>query len=205
MSPSPTRPLTGSWCSSASELLSKAGPMGGGAAAPEVAGFDGETSVHIRLDERSHQLIGHCIRTDSARPSDMGVPLLCEIWHLQPGVEVLTWCEAKDEWRYRRVSKVTVHESCRVYSMSYHFERLASWWNLLLTAHQCFRVPGRGWVRARDLQAGDAFLTPDGSRAVFGSLDAFEYRQTVYHLEVEDVGTYCVGDGLLVRSRTEST
>lgn len=89
--------------------------------------------------------------------------------------------------------------------MSYYFERLASYWDLMLTANELFRVPGKGWVNVGDLQAGDTFLTPDGSLAAFGSLDAYESPQTVYNLEVEGFGTYCVGDGLLVRSRIEST
>ena len=89
--------------------------------------------------------------------------------------------------------------------MSYYFERLASYWDLLLTTKQLFRVPGKGWVNVGDLQAGDTFLTPDGSRAAFEGLDAYPYRLTVYNIEVEGFGTYCVGDGLLVRSRIEST
>lgn len=60
-----------------------------------------------------------------------------------------------------------------------------------------FWVEGRGWLRARDLQVGDAVDQPDGSDAVvIGTVrEAHPEGITVYNFEVEGDHTYFVADG----------
>jgi len=166
--------------------------------------FDGETLVHIRLNEETHKLMGQFIKTDTRRSTDIGVPLQCEIWHLKPGVEVLSKCEATGEVAYRKITRVYEHASQRVWELTYYSEHFGAYLSLLVTGNHPFWVVGKGWVNVIDLQDGDQFITTDGSSAHFGSLEEYEYPDTVYNIEVEEFHTYFVGAGILVHNKNQT-
>ena len=62
---------------------------------------------------------------------------------------------------------------------------------------------GQGWIRAKDLKAGDIILLLDGTQARIESVESEQLDKPVkvYNFEVEDYHTYFVGrDGWLVHN-----
>lgn len=62
------------------------------------------------------------------------------------------------------------------------------------TGNHEFWIDGKGWIAAKDLEAGDSLLTDDGD---FVSVDGIEVREgsfEVYNFEVEDFHTYFVSE-----------
>jgi len=165
--------------------------------------FDGETLVHIRLNEDTIKLMGNFIKTNADRSTYIGVPLQCEIWHLKPGVEVLSKCERTGEVSHRKIIKTYEHSSQRIWDLSYYSERFNGYLSILVTDNHPFWVVGKGWVNVVDLRCGDEFATADGGRASFVSLSDCEYPGTVYNIEVEEFHTYFVGAGILVHNKNQ--
>ena len=54
-------------------------------------------------------------------------------------------------------------------------------------------VPGR-WVDAGDLRVGDVLVSRGGGQSTVESLDSAHTPTTVYHINVEDLHNYAVGD-----------
>lgn len=65
---------------------------------------------------------------------------------------------------------------------------------LEVTAPHPFRVAGRGWVAAGDLQAGDE-IDGAGARLRVAGVEATGRSTTVYNLEIAEFHTYFVGRG----------
>ena len=55
-------------------------------------------------------------------------------------------------------------------------------------------VPGR-WVDAGDLRVGDLLVSRSGGQSTVESVDTAHTPTTVYHIYVEDLHNYAVGDG----------
>jgi intein/homing endonuclease len=66
---------------------------------------------------------------------------------------------------------------------------------LRVTPGHYFGVPSAGWVRARELEAGDRLIAPDGAERSFstGSPQLLPRAVTVYNLVVREHNVYFVG------------
>jgi hypothetical protein len=151
------------------------------------------------------------IAHDPKKPSDViGVPLLCEIQYLKPGVEVLSRCEETGEITYKKILKVFEHSLDPKDDAPYFTEEESDHFDLgfysedpgwrgggdgfyVTGAHRIW-VQDKGWVRARDLQVGDEFLAYDGSSARLTSKKKELYPMNVYNLAAEDFHTYSVAE-----------
>jgi hypothetical protein len=128
-----------------------------------------------------------------------------------PGVEVLSRSEETGEIAYRKILKVFQHELCPkdggfkfteeesdLYNLVYHSDQpsqVAGYslsGTLTVTGSHRFWVLGKGWVRARDLERWDEFLTHDGKRTLLFSKKKDLFAPAVYNLSVEDFHTYFV-------------
>ena len=171
----------------------------------ENACFDGETWVHARVNEETYPLM-----KDTYSRSEIGVPLVFEIWHLRPGVEVLSRCEKTGEVAYKRITKVFEHELQETLRLHYYDKQMNSYSSLVVTPNHPFWVIGKGWVNAIDLKAGDQFETCDGRGGVeFIELEKRRCPLSVYNIEVEDFHTYFVDDrsngrGILVHNKNKA-
>jgi hypothetical protein len=173
--------------------------------------FTGDTIVHIRLDETTYPVMKDWIYRDPKRTTDIGVPVLCEISRLIPGVEVLSRCEETGEIAYRKILKVFEHdllpenggirfteEESDLYNLVYHSDQpsqVAGYslsGTLTVTGSHRFWVLGKGWVRVRDLERWDEFLTHDGKRTLLFSKKKDLLASAVYNLSVEGFHTYFV-------------
>jgi hypothetical protein len=137
--------------------------------------------------------------------------VLCDIDKLVPGVEVLSRCEETGEIAYRKILKVFEHElfpenggirfteeESDLFDLVYHSDQpsqLAGYslsGTLTVTGAHRFWVLGKGWVRARDLERWDEFLTHDGKRTLLFSKGKHLLASAVYNLSVEGFHTYFV-------------
>ncbi|TDM05385.1 MAG: hypothetical protein C4K60_11375 [Ideonella sp. MAG2] len=160
-------------------------------------------TVHVRLTEETKDLVCPFIRTPRSNPPEIGAFYQVEIWHLKPGVEVLSRCERTGELGYRKILSVYEHLSAKVLDLSYYCERLKCYISILVTGNHPFWVINKGWVNVIDLREGDRFLTADGSGAHFGSLDEYRYPDTVYNIEVEGFHTYFIESGIWVHNKNQ--
>jgi len=64
-----------------------------------------------------------------------------------------------------------------------------------VTAPHPFRVEGRGWVPAGELEPGDQVESADGGELEVAGLEETGRTDTVYNFEVEEFHTYFVDDG----------
>lgn len=181
---------------------------------PEVFGFHEETPVHIRINAHNSHLLKRIVRRNIPHSELIGVPIKAEIWNLEPGVEVLSRCEATGEIGYRKITRVIVHESHQVYELSPEVcrltysregedEKIFGPGHLAATLNYPVWVIGKGWVKMEDLTIGDEFFTSDGSHSHFIALEKRGSRVPVCSIEVEDFHSYFVGglSGLWVQSK----
>ena len=61
-----------------------------------------------------------------------------------------------------------------------------------VTAPHPFYVKGRGWVKAKDLSAGDALVTSNGATVVINSITTEQGTVPVYNIDVHGVHNYFV-------------
>lgn len=102
------------------------------------------------------------------------------------------------------VERVTVTPNKEVMEVGVTGGGLAETETFRVTLDHAFWVVGKEWVRASELQPGDAIQTRDGASATVQATRQTHEVTTVYNLEVEKVHTYHVGKrGLLNRSSCE--
>lgn len=66
-----------------------------------------------------------------------------------------------------------------------------------------FWIDGKGWIKADELEVGDALLTDDGDFVEVDVIGVREGTFEVFNFEVEDFHTYFVSiDGVLVHNVT---
>jgi hypothetical protein len=114
------------------------------------------------------------------------------------GDRVEAWNAETGEYESREVVETFVHEGVETWRVVTDGGRVVS------TAEHPFRVAGRGWVRVRDLRAGDV-LEGSGGGATVESVEATGGTATVYNLHVEGLHTYQVAtdDGAWVTVHNE--
>jgi hypothetical protein len=161
----------------------------------EESCFYGETPVHIRINAHDTHLFEHIRSKEQIdRLGLIGISIRAEIWHVCPGMEVLSRCEVTGEVAYRKVTRVFEHESQEVYELTYSEDHeVFKSGNFLVTGNHPIWVIDQGWVKVEDLKVGDEFLTADGTRSHLIALAKEPYTNTVYNIEVEDFHTYFVG------------
>ena len=160
----------------------------------EESCFYGETPVHIRINAHDTHLFEYIPEGEIARLGLIGMSIRAQIWHVCPGMEVLSRCEITGEVDYRKVTRVFEHESQEVYELTYSREdKVFGPGYLLVTGNHPFWVIGKGWLKVEDLAVGDEFLTSDGTHSHLIALTKEPYTNTVYNIEVEGFHTYFVG------------
>src|SRR5207249_24080 len=61
------------------------------------------------------------------------------------------------------------------------------------TAEHLFWVPGKGWLPANKMAAGDLLLTPEGEQVAVEQVAQTTEQERVYNLRIADFQTYFVG------------
>lgn len=149
--------------------------------------FEGDTLV--RVEPVVLQLDAESYATKPVRRIDQ----------VMVGDEVLARDEATGEMAYKCVTAVFsgMASACFVTYAGGSGKREG----FFVTADHAFRVEGRAWVSAAELQPGDEFLTFNGEKATCVSVKFDVDRVLVYNLEVEAFHTFFVGhEGLWVRA-----
>ncbi|MCR1795716.1 polymorphic toxin-type HINT domain-containing protein, partial [Leptospira sp. id769339] len=115
---------------------------------------------------------------------------------LKIGDEVFAFDEESEQKVIRKVTETFLNETTTILKITNSKgEVIETTWN-----HPFYITAGM-WVKAKDLMAGDEFLTIDGKEIKVASVQESIREEKVYNLEVEDAHTYYVSEsGVLVHN-----
>ena len=141
---------------------------------------------------------GVCFAAGTPVQTDSG-PVSIE--DLQPGDLVWSRDGQSGEEGYRPIERTFVTPDQELLALSLE-DASGAIETLEVTAPHPFRVDGRGWVAAGELEPGDQVIAADGGRLSVAGAEETGRTSTVYNVEVEDFHTYFVGQsGAWVHNR----
>jgi hypothetical protein len=117
---------------------------------------------------------------------------LVPIEEVQPGDLVLSRDERTGEEAYRPVTRTFVTPEQELLAISLE-DASGATETLDVTAPHPFRVEGRGWIPASELEPGDQVAGADGGDLTVAGAEETGRTGTVYNFEVEGFHTYFAG------------